>query len=51
MSEHKSNDKRGNSRFMGFISVMAVLVMLLLIASCQPVNVEALTKLEVSNHE
>lgn len=42
--------KRGKFSVIGFISVMACLLMLLLIASCQPVNVQTLIKSKVNNH-
>ncbi len=45
-----NKNKRGNRGFIAFISVIACLFMLLLIASCQPINVQTLTKLEVTNH-
>ena len=43
--------KRGNRSVIGFISIMACLLMLLLIASCQPVNVQTLTKIYDSDNE
>ena len=42
--------KRGNRGLIGFMSIMACLLMLLLIASCQPVNVQTLTQSKVNNH-
>ena len=42
--------KQSQHSFIGFLSIMACLLMLLLIASCQPVNVQTLTKLKVTNH-
>ena len=45
------SDKQQPKRsLIGFMSVIACLIMLLLITSCQPVNVQTLTKLEVINH-
>ena len=50
--QHSGNQKpkRGKFSVIGFISVMACLLMLLLIASCQPVNVQTLIKSKVNNH-
>ena len=50
--QHSGNQKpkRGKFSVIGFMSVMACLLMLLLIASCQPVNVQTLTKSKVTNH-
>lgn len=42
--------KRGKRSVIGFISVIACLFMLLLITSCQPVNVQTITKSKVTNH-
>lgn len=50
--QHSGNQKpkRGKFSVIGFISVMACLFLLLLIASCQPVNVQTLTKIKVTNY-
>lgn len=43
--------KQSKPSFIGFISIIAVFVMLLLIAACQPVNAHTFKSLEVTNHE
>jgi hypothetical protein len=50
--QHSGNQqpKRNKRNPIGFLSIMACLLILLLIASCQPVNVQTLTKLKVTNH-
>ncbi|WP_201532161.1 hypothetical protein [Psychrobacter sp. LFX-11D] len=50
--QHSGNQKpkRGKFSVIGFISVMACLFLLLLIASCKPVNVQTLTKIKVTNY-
>ena len=50
--QHSGNQppKQSKRSFTGFLSVMACLLMLLLIASCQPVNVQTLTKIKVTNY-
>lgn len=50
--QHRGNQqpKRGNPSFIGFMSIMACLLMLLLIASCERVNVQTITKSKVTNH-
>lgn len=50
--QHSGNQKpkRGKFSVIGFISVMACLFLLLLTASCQPVNVQTLIKSKVNNH-
>lgn len=45
-----TNDKKPKRGLIGFMSVIACLFLLLLIASCQPTNAHTLTKLEVNNH-
>ena len=49
---HSGNQppKQSKRSFTGFLSVMACLLMLLLIASCQPVNVQTFIKSKVINH-
>lgn len=49
---HSGNQppKQSKRSFTGFLSVMACLLMLLLIASCQPVNVQTFMKSKVTNH-
>lgn len=50
--QHSGNQppKQSKHSFIGFMSVMACLFLLLLIASCQPVNVQTLTKIKVTNY-
>ncbi|WP_413501065.1 hypothetical protein [Psychrobacter maritimus] len=50
--QHSGNQppKQSKHSFIGFMSIMACLLMLLLIASCQPVNVQTLIKSKVNNH-
>ena len=50
--QHSDNQhpKRGKFSVIGFISIMACLLMLLLIASCERVNVQTITKSKVTNH-
>ena len=50
--QHSGNQppKQSKHSFIGFMSIMACLLMLLLIASCQPVNVQTLTKIKVTNY-
>ena len=50
--QHSGNQqpKQSKRSLIGFMSIMACLLMLLLIASCQPVNVQTLTKSKVTNH-
>ena len=50
--QHSGNQppKQSKRSFTGFLSVMACLLMLLLIASCQPVNVQTFIKSKVTNH-
>ena len=50
--QHSGNQqpKQSKRSLIGFMSIMACLLMLLLIASCQPVNVQTLTKIKVTNH-
>ena len=50
--QHSGNQppKKSKRSFTGFLSVMACLLMLLLIASCQPVNVQTFIKSKVTNH-
>ncbi|MGP5132733.1 hypothetical protein ACTXKV_00665 [Psychrobacter cibarius] len=50
--QHSGNQPPEQSKhsFIGFMSIMACLLMLLLIASCQPVNVQTLTKIKVTNY-
>ena len=44
--QHSGNQppKQSKHSFIGFMSIMACLLVLLLIASCQPVNVQTLIK-------
>ncbi|WP_440465344.1 hypothetical protein [Psychrobacter sp. ASPA161_6] len=50
--QHSGNQqpKRNKRNPIGFLSIMACLLILLLIASCQPVNVQTITKSKVDNH-
>ena len=50
--QHRGNQppKQSKHSFIGFMSIMACLLILLLIASCQPVNVQTLTKIKVTNY-
>ena len=50
--QHSGNQqpKKSKRSLIGFMSIMACLFLLLLIASCQPVNVQTLTELKVTNH-
>ena len=50
-SQHSDNQqpKRKHS-LIGFMSIIACLIMLLLIASCQPNHAQTFTKLEVISH-
>lgn len=50
--QHSGNQppKQSKRSFTGFLSVMACLLMLLLIASCQPVNVQTFIKSKVTTH-
>ena len=50
--QHSGNQppKQSKHSFTGFLSVMACLLMLLLIASCQPVNVQTFIKSKVTTH-
>ena len=50
--QHSGNQppEQSEHSFIGFISVMACLFLLLLIASCKPVNVQTLIKSKVNNH-
>ena len=51
--QHSGNHrpKRGKFSFIGFMSVIACLIMLLLITSCQPQHAQTFTELEVINHD
>ncbi len=50
--QHSDNHKTKSSShsYIGFISVMTVLVMSLLVPSCQPTNAQTSIKVEVNNH-
>ena len=49
-NQHSDNQQPKRKRsFIGFISIVACLIMLLLIASCQPVYPQTFTKLERSH--
>ena len=51
-SQHsdKQHPKNNSRSFIGFLSIMACLIMLLLIASCQPKHAQTFTKLEVISY-
>ena len=49
--QHSDNQQPKRKRsIIGFISVVACLIMLLLIASCQPNHAQIFTELEVISH-
>ena len=47
----KKHPKNNSRSFIGFISVIACLIMLLLITSCQPKHALTFTELEVMSHD
>lgn len=47
----KQQRKHNSRSFIGFMSIIACLIMLLLITSCQPKQAQTFTALEVISHD
>lgn len=50
-ADNKQQPKQRKRSLIGYISIIACLIMLLLIASCQPKHPQTFTKLEVISHD